>query len=91
MSEVVTETPFVSLTNFPYFLTNDDLKKILEIYGTVIKIHRMKDWRTGNDADMALIIFSDNESANRCVAALNDVEILGRKVTALIAHWLPVA
>ncbi|GFY48636.1 hypothetical protein TNIN_468131 [Trichonephila inaurata madagascariensis] len=91
MGGVVTETPFVTLSNFPFFLTNEDLKEILEIYGTVIKIHRIKDWRTGNDGDMAIIIFSDNESANRCVAALNEVEILGRKVSALIAHWLPVA
>ncbi|GFR27359.1 hypothetical protein TNCT_185431 [Trichonephila clavata] len=89
-SAVVTETPFVSISNFPFFLSNEDLQRILEIYGTVVKIHRMKDWRTGDNADMALVIYADNESANRCVAALNEEEILGRKVKCCIAHWLPV-
>lgn len=72
--------------NLPFSLTNNDLHKILEKYGKVVKVTTVKDRDSHRSTGVAFALYLERESAHRCVRALNHKELFGRTLKCNIAN-----
>lgn len=71
--------------NLPYSLTNNDLHKIFDKFGKVVKVTILKDKDTRESKGVAFVLFLDRHMAQNAVAAVNRKQMFGRTIKCCIA------
>ncbi|MBI2353066.1 RNA-binding protein [Candidatus Dependentiae bacterium] len=74
----------IFIGNLPFSTTEDDLKRLFESFGTIVKIHIPTNRETGQPRGFAFLEFSTEESAQAALAA-DGQDVNGRAMKVSIA------
>jgi RNA recognition motif-containing protein len=66
--------------NLNYRVREDDLKSIMEQYGTVDSVKVIKDRETGRSKGFAFVEMQNDEEAKVAIDKLNEKELEGRQM-----------
>jgi cold-inducible RNA-binding protein len=67
--------------NLSFRATEDDLRNAFSQYGQVTAVNIIMDQETGRSRGFAFVEMANSEEANKAIDALNQQEIVGRRVT----------
>ena len=66
--------------NLNYRIREDDLRDLMEQFGTVDSVKVIKDRDSGRSKGFAFVEMQDDASAQRAIEELNDKDFEGRKM-----------
>ena len=66
--------------NLSWTMTDDDLSNLFTQYGSVTSAKILKDKMNGRSKGFGFVEMEDDEAAKTAIAALNENEVLGRKL-----------
>jgi RNA recognition motif-containing protein len=66
--------------NLNYRIRENDLKSVMEQFGTVDSVKVIKDRDTGRSKGYAFVEMNDNDEAQRAIEELNEKEFEGRQM-----------
>ena len=72
--------------NLSYDLTEDDLQKSFEAFGSVVSVKIIKDPYTNTSKGFGFVEMSTKEEADAAIADLNGKELQGRTLKVNEAH-----
>jgi len=76
----------IYIGNINYSLTEDDLRKIFEVLGTVESVKMVFDKRSGRSKGYGFIEMPDKKEAMEAIKTLDGKEVSGRNLRVLKAH-----
>src|SRR5258707_9614381 len=76
----------VFVANLPKGYTDEDLAKAFDPFGIVVGAYLARDLATGAPKRHGLVNIAPERAAGQAVAALNGMEIGGRRIAARLAH-----
>ena len=66
--------------NLSWSMTDDDLMNLFTEHGTVTSAKILKDKMNGRSKGFGFVEIEDDEAAKAAIAALNEIEVQGRKL-----------
>ena len=66
--------------NFPYNITEDDLREAFSGFGEVAEVVVITDRQSGRSKGFGFVEMPDNAEADAAIKALNDSDMRGRKI-----------
>jgi RNA recognition motif-containing protein len=75
----------IYLGNLPFSMGQDDLAQLVAQYGTVVNVTLIMDKMSGRSKGFGFAEFESEEQAQAAIAALNEMEVDGRKLMVKIA------
>ncbi|CAG7924398.1 unnamed protein product [Penicillium olsonii] len=75
--------------NLPWSTSNDSLREAFAEFGQITDHIVMVDRETGRSRGFGFVTFSAPEEAEAAIAAMNESEIDGRRITVNIANPRP--
>ncbi|CAL4123293.1 unnamed protein product, partial [Meganyctiphanes norvegica] len=75
----------VYISNLPFSLTNNDLTKVFEKFGKIVRVTVVRNKETHKSKGVAFMLFLNREEAQSCVKSTNGSEMFGRTLKASIA------
>ncbi|WP_459187536.1 RNA recognition motif domain-containing protein [Parabacteroides sp. APC149_11_2_Y6] len=66
--------------NLNYRVREDDLKQVMEEYGSVESVKIIKDRETGKSKGFAFVEMSNDAAAQKAIEELNEAEFEGRQM-----------
>eukprot|EP00794_Sanderia_malayensis_P000155 gene155-767_t len=71
--------------NLPFSLTNNDIHKVFEKFGKVVKVTILRDKKTRESKGVAFVQYLDKQSALNACKSVNKKELFGRTIKCTLA------
>jgi len=73
------------VSNLSFHVTDDDLRKLFEPFGSVESAKVITDRETGRSRGFGFVKMDSDDESNKAMAALNDQQLEGRAISVTVA------